>query len=192
MYKKKDFDHCTFNPMTDGSMLVEYPRLKEIILPEYDRADLDHILRYVIMMYDPKSPLVFNERDINNRRKVAADLAGITGEIILDQVFSFAHEYAADLTFEYMRRFIRSKEWAAIVALEFTYWESVYKLMAPIFDKNTRNVLTSVQLKSAIKTEMLDDIERLEGLYKTFFGEDRQLEGAIKKRITPELIASQS
>lgn len=190
MYKKKDFDHCFFNPMTEQGMIQAYPRLQEILIPEYDRADLDRMLRYIIMMYDPKSPLVYNERDIKNRRNVAADLAGLTGELILDSVFQFTHDYLADLTFSYLQRFVKSKEWAAIIALEFTYWEAVKKLLEPIKDKNSRNVLISVQLKSAIKLEMLGDIDKLDGLYKTFFGEDKQLEGIIKKRLTPEMVAS--
>lgn len=190
--KKKQVGSCDdmqFNPMTTGSMLETYPVLQVVVLKEYEGEDLDKIIRYAILMYDPKSPLVQVERDVNNRRYAALDMAGIKAGFLRDELFEFRHPFIADLVFDYLKRFVRSREWAAIVALEFAYWESIRKLLEPISDASNKRMLESVQKKSQIKTELMDDIKRLDTLYKSFFGEDKQLEIVAKKRLTPETVA---
>lgn len=190
IYKQQDFNTCQFNPLTEQPMLQAYPKLSEIVDPEWQDERLDAILRYMIMVYDPRSPLVLNERDLNYRRGIAAELAHIDDELVSDAVINSTHIYSPALFIKYLMRFARSKEWAAICAFESAYWESIKEVIEPISGKNSREKLDSVQKKSVIKQEIIEDIKRLDALYRTFFGEDDELQNKNKRRLSPEMIAS--
>ena len=192
-YNQKSFDACLFNPMTDERMLDAYTALTEIISPEWaDDAALDQIIRYTIMVYEPKSPLVTIERDLNYRKGIAAELAGfdMQYEELLDSIYSCSYPMMPEFITLYLRRFARSKEWAAIVATEYKFWESIRKMLEPISGKNSNEELAGVQKKSVVADEIEKDINRLDNLYKVFFGEDGDLEKKAKKRMTPELMAT--
>lgn len=168
--------------------------LSEIILPEWSAdGNLEGICRYMIMVYDPKSPLVQNEKDLNYRKGVAAELSGLNTEDdeLMISIYTCTHDFVAEIITKYLIRFAKSKEWAAIVVFEHCFWESVKKLMEPITGKDSKAELESVQKKSAIKDEIDKDIKRLEVYYKTFFGEDDDLEKKAKRRVSPEMIANQ-
>lgn len=188
IYKKQDFNNCTFNPLCDGKILQVFPALSEIILPDWIDENTDSICRYAIMVYDPKSPLVTNERDLNYRKQIAAEIAGLTDEVVTNSVFMSTHDYAPELIFRYLMRFAKSKEWAAICAFEFAFWESIKKVTEPISGKSNKEQLEAVQKKAAIKDEIEKDINRLNVLQRIFFGEDEELKS--RRRITPELVAS--
>lgn len=192
MYSKKDFSNCIFNPLTDEPMLEAYPKLSEIILPDWSEdANLDSLLRYVIMVYDHRSIMVMNERDLNFRKTIAAELAGFdtTDEDLLTSIYSVSYDICASLIIKYLMRFSRSKEWAAICAFESAFWESIQKVIEPIEGKTTKEELDSVQKKAVIKEEIIKDITRLDALYKNFFGDDEELEKKARKRTSPEMIA---
>lgn len=192
IYKLRDFEGCTFNPLVDTRMLEAYPKLSEIVLPEWLDECTDQILRYAIMVYDPKSPLIINEKDLNYRKGIAGELAGIEDETILDSIYNSTHSYSPDLIIKYLMRFARNKEWAAICAFESSFWESIKEVIEPITGKNSREKLDSVQKKSAIKEEIEKDILRLDKLYRVFCGEDDELQNKTKRRLTPELMATRN
>ncbi len=199
-YSEKDFNACMFNPLVKKKMGDAFPRLYEIVAPEWVDENLDAILRYVCLVYDPKSLLVTAERDLNYRKSVAAELARINmseiavneaGESLVASVFNCTHPYLADLIIRYLTRFVKTKEWIAIVVVESCFWESTKKLLEPISGKNSKEELEAVQKKAAIKDELDKDISRLEKYYKAFFGEDEQLEMVAKSKMSPESIARQ-
>jgi hypothetical protein len=195
MYQSKHFDQCVFNPLANGRMIEVYPKLAGII--ELDWAadpDIDNILRYISALYDPKSPLLQDEKDLNYRMGIAAEIAcfNMEDEELLRAIYTHTHNFSPELITRFLMRFIRSKEWAAICAFEYAYWESLRKVMEPITGKNSKEELDAVQKKSAVKDEIEKDIRRLEMLYKAFFGGDELLEKKVKRRITPEEIAAES
>lgn len=171
-------------------MFENYPQLTEIVLPEWLDENTDAILRYLIMVYDPKSPVVNNERDLNYRKGIAAQLVGLEDEELCGAIYNSTHPYSADLIVRYLIRFVRSKEWAAICAFETAYTESIKEVIEPISGKSSKERLDSVQKKAAVKEEIIKDIERLDKLYKVFFGEDEELQSKGKRRLTPEMIAN--
>jgi hypothetical protein len=189
-YTSQAFNPCMFNPLVSEKMLQAYPRLSEIIAPEWAAdANIDSILRYVSMMYDPKSPLVTVERDLNYRKQVAAEMAGITDEELLTTIFTFTHQYLVELVVKFLIRFVKSKEFTAIIVVESCFWESTKKLLEPIDGETSKAQLEAVQKKAAIKDELDKDIARLEKYYAAFFGDDKELEVKAKGRVTPESIA---
>lgn len=189
-YKQTDFNNCQFNPLVDQKLLEVYPKLAEIVDAEWFDDDLDSILRYMIMVYDPKSPLISYERDLNYRKDIAIQLASIKDDTLAAAVVSSTHKYSPNLIIKYLMRFARSKEWAAICAFESSFWESIKEVIEPISGKNSKEKLESVQKKAAIKEEIEKDIRRLDALYRTFFGEDEELQQKVKRRLSPEMIAA--
>lgn len=190
-YKMNSFSGCIFNPLTSLDMLDAFPRLKEIIDPTYEDGELDRVLRFMIMVYDPGSPLFRDERDLNYRKRVATELLGFgrKDEDLTASLFNFTHKYFTELVIRYLRRFARTKEFAAIVIVENCFWESAKKLLEPISGKDSKSELEAVQKKAVIKEELDKDISRLDKYYKAFFGEDDVLEKKARGRMTPETIA---
>lgn len=192
MYTQKAFEGCLFNPLVKDKMLSAYPSLSQIVTLEMAAVELlDEVLRYVVLLYDPKSALVIGERDLNHRKSTAAELAGfdMDEEQLLDSIYRFDYPHLPELAMKYLMRFGKSKEWAAICAFEFKYWESIRKIMEPIACKTIKEELEAVQKKAMISDEIDKDIERLDKYYKNFFGSDDELEKKAKKRVTPELVA---
>lgn len=189
MYSQKDFSNLQFNPLCDGDIIKEYPKLQEIVSEALlGSPKLEYTLRYVIITCDPKSVVVLSERDLNYRKSIAADLAGVPqDEFMRNTMFSFEDALTLELSVRYLTRFAKSKEFAAILALETTYWESIRLLLKPIDnDAKDKEVLDAVEKKGKIKAEIDNDIKRLDGYYSSFFGEDKELEIKAKGRITPE------
>lgn len=191
MYKEKDFNNLQFNPLCEKGMLETYPILNHIVSPEIKSgADTDMLLRYIILCYDPKSRLVMDEKDLNHRKSIAAEYAQLMGDKeYLQEVFTFGLKRLAEMTVKYLIRFVRSKEWAAIVSIEFKYWENISELITPIVGTTNKERLEAAQKKSIISDEVEKDIKRIDSLYKSFFGDD-DLESAIKQSpFTAERIA---
>lgn len=192
-YTKKSFEACLFNPLSDGKMLDAYPQLKEIVVPEWaNNQSLDYVIRYTIMIYDPKSMLVTMERDLNYRKGIAAELAGFDMEYedMLNSLYNCSFPLLLEFTVKYLVRFVRSKEWAAICALEYKYWEAIKLIMQPIStDKSDREQLDAANKKDVLSESIDQGLIKLDTYYKVFFNEDDVLEKSAKRRMTPELMA---
>lgn len=192
-YTKKSFEGCLFNPLSDERMLDAYPVISEIIAPEWS-ADpwLDSIIRYTVMVYDPKSALVMGERDLNYRKGIAAELAGfdVQQEEEVTAIYSCTYPILVDYTVKYLMRFVKSKEWAAICAHEFKFWEAIRLIMQPISsEKSDKEQLDAANKKDVLSASIDEGLQKLDAYYKTFFGEDDDLERKAKRRMTPELMA---
>src|ERR1051326_364396 len=155
-YTKGHFARCQFNPMTGEEMLAGYPVLQTIISDELMRdSRRDALIRYIIMVYDPESPLVASERDLNFRKAIAAELANLplNDEEFIQAIYNCSLPGLVDMTCKYLVRFARSKEWAAICAYEYKFWEAIRLIMQPIAsDKSDRE-----QLDAANKKDVLSD-----------------------------------
>lgn len=170
-------------------MLQAYPAISEILTQEWeDDIYLDSILRYIVLVYDPRSPLYQNEKDLGVRKTSAAEMCHFN---MLDENVELIHncdyKNIVDLITAYLSRFAKSKEWAAMCAFEYTYWESIKELMKPISGKNSREILDSVSKKAAIKEQVELDIKRIDALTRQFFGQDEEI--IKRKRTTPENMA---
>lgn len=190
-YTKKSFETCQFNPFNGERMQTAYPILNDIILPEWaDDPHLDEIIRYTIAVYDPKSPLTSGERDLNYRKGIAVDMLEMKDEEFVQQLYACAYPILLDYTIKYLVRFVRSKEWAAIAATEFKYWEAIKLIMQPIStDKSDREQLDAANKKDVLSASIDESLSKLDMYYRRFFGEDDELLNKSKKRLTPELMA---
>jgi len=192
-YNQKHFENCTFNPLNERPMTEAYPVLWDIVPAELTgSAELDGLLRYLILVYDPKSALVASERDLNYRKGIAAELAGLAveQEEAMQQVYMCKAPGLLDMTCKFLVRFIKSKEWAAIAAYEYKFWEAIRLIMQPIDnEKSDREQLDAANKKDVLSASIDEGLIKLETYYKQFFGEDDELERRAKRRMTPELMA---
>lgn len=183
-----------FNPMVDEPMLTVYEDLLEIIKPQWENdPNLDKIIRYIIIAYDPESPVCKTENEFNVRRAEAVRLAdfdeGPDFHLLLykheyvymgiENMGGFEEQkqfqYLPQLITGYLKRFARSKEHAAILATEFAYWESIMKMFDPISGKNSKEELESVQKKNIIVESIPKYLESIRSFYRDFYSGDIDL-----------------
>lgn len=193
-YSEKDFQSCEFNPFSKLPMLERYPRIKEIVdaewISEY-AASIDNILRFVVIVYDKNSPLRQNERDSLRRKNIAYDLAGFDrlengepDEVIVNET----HPIIFMITVRYLAKFIKSKEYAALCAFEFKYYENIMELMTPIKGDTNAERLEAAKKKSVISEEIVKDIKIIDDLWLGFFGEKTLVEKVKAKKFIPEMM----
>jgi len=190
---KPDCSQMRFDPTCSQTMLSKYPELKGIVVGEdynisaqHNASEVDALLRYVILCYDPSSPIYLNEPDLIYRQKQSADIAGIKkNEEYRNLVWSMSLDGFDGLLVSYLQRFVKNKEWAAIVAFEANYWESIRLLTKAIkidSDLKDKEILDALQKKSLIKNELESDRDKIELWQQKFAGKDPNIMRVIKKR----------
>lgn len=184
-YTEKDFSGCLFNPMADGLLTEIYPKLKSIANKD---ETIDKLLRYIIMCFDPKSPIVREERDYLRRKNIAYELSGLPkrgGEPDQD-ILNGGNEKSFLLTIKYLSHFVKEKEYAALCAFEFKYYENISELLKPIQGDTNAERLEAAKKKSVISDEIDKDIRRIDDYWLMFFG-DKDLSEKVKiKKFRPE------
>lgn len=196
-YTKDSFSKCSFNPMIDEKMLETYPSLEEIIDPKWKtEVLLDRLIRYSIMVYDPKSSLVSENITLSSRKKIALELSLLTGvdKNKLDSIMACEYgEILPELVVKYLKTFPRSMEWAILTATENKLWETVAIIMSPLKKDEEKDMLGAIMKKEKILEEMEKDIVRVESYYKIVFGDDAGLQEKIRRGpISPQSIAKLS
>jgi len=171
-------------------MLQAFPVINEIVMPEWVDDMLDTIIRYTIMVYDPKSPLTMGERDLNYRKGIAMELLEVTDEETMQAFYTCNYPNLVEFTVKYLIRFIRSREWAAICAFEAKYWEAIKLIMLPIStDKSDKEQLEAANKKDVLSASIDEGLNKLDLYYRRFFGDDEEMLNRAKRRLTPELMA---
>ncbi|MEJ7827162.1 MAG: hypothetical protein WKF91_03175 [Segetibacter sp.] len=200
-YTEKDFAGCLFNPLRKD-IFKAYPRLTELIKPfdeEVDDksfADHEKRIRYIIALYDPKSPLGKDYPEWTRRKQEAALLAGFNltkDSALLTDIFTCMDEFVLYGIHVFLRQFVKDRLWGKIVANEETFWEYQLRLMTPIAKmKKDKDEMTAI----VVKTKLSDDLDtigsRVDSYKKEFYCGDEILEQVSEQpvRLTPEKIAN--
>jgi hypothetical protein len=190
-YSIKDFSGCVFNALTEGDMLSVYPKLSSIIEDDWKHEPLlDNIIRFVVLVYDPKSALR-KERDSMRRKNIAYDLAGFKrnelGEA-MPEIIHETHELCLYITVRFLAKFVKDKEYAALCAFEFKYYENILELMTPIKGETNAERLEAAKKKSVISEEIIKDIKVIDDLWHGFFGDKTLVEKVKTKKFIPEMM----
>lgn len=189
-YKIEAFKGCQFNPLIAEKMMAAYPGLRGNLESEWiEDPDIDNLLRYVILVYDPKSPLVSDERDISHRKNLALDMLEVDEDEVRDKWIAHLHPFMVDLICLLLFRYIKSREYAMLQALEFKFSESVKLVLQPVAGKSSKEELEALQKKSIAADEMDKDIKRIEAYHQQYFMEDGDLAKKAKRKMSPEYIA---
>src|SRR5688572_27454825 len=182
MYTKDDFKKCFFNPMDKN--LMDYPKVQQLI-PDHLHDELsedERVIRYVLALYDPKSPLVRDYPDLNTRKIAAATIAGFditADEECTNKLFSCNSEFLVEMIINFLRTVVKSRTWAALQADEQTFWEFIIRLMLPITrgDKD-KDLVGAVSVKTKLSEDKENINDRLDRNWSRFLGDDELL---IKK-----------
>ena len=191
-YIIRDFKGCAFNPLTEEKMIEAYPTLSVIIENEW-KGDplLDKIIRFIILNYDTNSALRKNERDSIRRKNIAYDLAGFKRSSIgeaLPEIINETHELCFPITVKFLAKFVKDKEYAALCAFEFKYYENILELMTPIKGETNAERLEAAKKKSVISEEIIKDIKVIDDLWHGFFGEKALVEKVKSRKFIPEMM----
>jgi hypothetical protein len=194
VYDKDDFRRCQFNPL-DKNILKNNPRLQDLIgaYPDEDYpAPKESILRYILALYDPASPLVKDYPDLGSRKMAAAQVAdfNLSDESLLKTVFECDNEAVASTIIGFLRDFAQNRLWAMYCSNEQTFWEYNLRLLTSISAEKDRDLMAAVSTKTKLSDDMEAISNRLERLQNTLYGDDEHLKKKAKRgRFTAEDMA---
>lgn len=190
-YSEKDFSGCVFNALKSEDMQKAYPKISTIMEKEWQQEPLlDNIIRFVILVYDPKSALR-RERDSMRRKNIAYDLAGFERNELneaMPEIINESHELCLYITVRFLAKFVKDKEYAALCAFEFKYYENILELMTPIKGETNAERLEAAKKKSVISEEIIKDIKVIDDLWHSFFGDKTLVEKVRTKKFIPEMM----
>lgn len=196
-YTSKDFAKCFFNPL-EKNLLKTYPRLNDLLPQEVPEDDLlcnegEKLIKYVLALYDPKSPIIKDNPDYSSRKQAAAILAGYSlhDTTKLDTVYTCDSEYMVGFIVNFLRNVVQSRIWASLQADEQTYWEFIYRMMLPINrEKGDKDQVQAVAVKTKLSEDKESILSRVESNLSKFLGEDEDLKKKVKKQdFSPEYMA---
>jgi DUF1680 family protein len=165
--------------------IEKHPTVKQIF-GKVTKPDVPLIL-YVAYLYDKNTPLRLKVPDIAERKKEAAELAGLKGN--KENIFSLKDEKLVGYVNTYLK-YQSSKIWAAMVANEEVLYEYQQELLSPITGfKNDKDKLQALDIKSRLMNECDSIIKRLDAYEDKLFGD---LRDNIQEVInyTPESVAN--
>lgn len=204
-YTPDSFKRCLFNPLAKD-LAKRYPE---------SRCD-EKVLRYVLCLYDPKSPLIKDCRNIKTRKQEAARLAGFnlsTDSEFLDDLFAFKNKEAVTATINFLKEHVHNRIWTMIVSHEQTFYEYNERLMKPVddgsstiskpvydedddevFEESTsstkeKDVMATIAMKSKLIKDLKEIHANLNEYYKEMFEDDDLRDKVVSNKFTPEAYA---
>jgi len=175
-YTEKDFSVFQYNPLVKKDL----DKFIATIPDEFkSHTHIHGLVSYTMLMYDPRSILIVREREIDQRKRTAAELANLKE---MEDYFTLSDETLMTLVIWYLKTQVKSREFAAIVALEYKFWENISELMSPIVGESNKERLEAAQKKAVISQEIDSDIAKLNRYYKDFFGDDDAISTQVRKQ----------
>lgn len=169
-----------FDPtLPDNQFLTAAKRLKEI-------SANAKMLKFIIMMYDPQSPLVKEFPDLQRRREEAAYLS----DFKLPQN-PMKNDDLVRAIIGYLK-ILRNRRWALIVGIEQTIWESTGNMFNTVESdsgSNDKDVIAGIKMRNGMAADLIELNDKLDMLYKQFFN-DEELEVVVNER--PYLTSAES
>lgn len=160
----------------DGKKIVKVPQNK--------REDFNPIVRYILFMYDKKSPLHKKFLNISSKKANAIELSGIKEELIEnDEVIDMIVEFLA---------YQNDKLWAVICTNENLFLEYMAVLNTRLDNFNTdKDIVGTLKIKEEVR-KYLDSLRlSLDAQYEEFYSGDKDLKEKVEKtrRLRPETVS---
>lgn len=192
-YLERDFNKCLFNPFV-VDLFEEYSQLKEI--KDISPYISNKLMKYIIAVYDYKSPIVINNRELKIRKQLAAEFAGY--DLMKDDlkpIFELSADHVIKAVDLFLKKFIHSRIWYMICCNENIFFEYGQRMLTPVAGKSedgkpmTEKAITEAMV---LKTKLSDDMatidERLDAAYKRLYGGE-QVDKFLSGSTTPERMA---
>jgi hypothetical protein len=196
---KKDFKDLKYKVFSVDNVLENLKDLRPyavLLSHEGDnkRADLDKLVRFIMVMYDKKSPIIRLITNIDQRKKEAAIVAGYDlkhDAPALEDLFSFADKDLQILALQFLKD-QNDMYWSMIVSNEQTFWEFQKALNQSINNyKDDKQKMDALNVKSKLMEECDKITERVETYYHKVFGDgDAQVKAKQLRGFSPEAIAN--
>ena len=195
MYSEKDFSKCTFNPSVQD-VFTAYPQLSKIksISEKID----SRLMKYIICVYDYRSPIVINNRELKIRKQVAAEFSGY--DVLnsnLKYLSNIEEDYVLRAIDMFLKSFIHSRVWYMICCNEKVFWEYGERMLKPIGlteegeggkKLSEKDLIAAMQAKTKLSEDMAAIDERLDAAYKRLYGDER-IDKFLSAGTTPERVA---
>lgn len=194
MYKEAEFNKCLFSPCVDD-VFKEYPQLNKI--KSIDSRIDNKLMKYIICVYDYRSPVVVHNRELKIRKQVAAEFCGYDMQKDkLSIIFNIEEDYILQAIDVFLKSFIHSRVWYMITCNENIFWEYGQRMLKPvgINDEDSgkkmseKDIIAAMQAKTKLSEDMAAIDERLDAAYKRLYGNE-SLNKFISGATTPERIA---
>jgi hypothetical protein len=185
----KDFSGLKYNVFATSPEKVV--GLSVLGVDKIVRPDKTKLIRYVMAMYDQRSPLIKSITDINQRKREAAIVSGYDlSDAKLKAIFDFTDEDLVNLVLEFLKD-QNSFYWSMIVSNEQAFLEYQKALLSEVSLEKDKDKLQSLQIKGKLMEECHKIAERVEGYYAKIFGDKEVSDKAKEKnRFTPEMMAN--
>ena len=147
--------------------------------------------KYIVLMYDSKSPLKTYYSNLEARKAAAAELAGVHRDKARD-LFHMKHPNVVDCVMKFLQH-QNSHLWILIVSNEEAFAEYSENVMSRVNDADAseKDILAAVEKKTKLLDAMHNIRTRLESYYREFYGDDDVVKAEIKtRRSTQESVAN--
>lgn len=200
---KKDFEALKYKVFSGNNLInqKEFSSFKEelegVEVGEdtlLDRKDLDKVIRYAMIMFDKKSPLIRHSTNLQVRKDEAALVAGYDrtkDQDALKKIFDFSDLALQIITIKFLKE-QQDTYWSMIISSEQTFYEYQQALLEPVTSfKDDKDKLAATQLKSKLMDDSDRIAERIETYYAKVFGDaDTQKTAKKLKGLSPEAQAN--
>jgi len=205
MIADSEYDKLEFNPkairsekqlngrVSTPTMLEFYSKLQNIkSFMQFSRADRDQVIKYIVYLYDPDSPLKEHYKNLEQRKEAAIKEAGFDGKKEtrdkLNRMIDLRDEKVLPLIIDYLA-YKNNLLWSNIVASEQAHSHYARLIMQKPADADEAKKAAAL-LK--VIDELADDIPKY--YRKLFGGDDKIAELAMKREkvsFDPESVAEQ-
>ena len=162
-------------------------------LHKHRRVALEKMIKYIIYMYDIKSPMRQLFADVDERKKESAGLAGYDldkDSVRLERIFNFDDRDISQMVTSFLK-YQNNKSWAILQSNEEVLWQYHQELLKPITNfKQDKEKLQALDIKSKLMNECDAIIKRIESYEEKIYGQDKKLMQSIQSTPTsPEMVA---
>lgn len=182
LFSDDEFKVLPINPFDKN--FVDNPMVKQIFgkLNPFE----EKVAKYIILLYESKSPLRQKITNLSERKKECAELVGLKQ---VDQIFDLSYPNIITHISSYMRH-QQSKVWSVLVANEEVLWQYQSELLTPITTfKTDKDKLQALDMKSRLMVECDAIIKRIDSYEEKLFGDNLDKKEEIIA-MTPESIAN--
>lgn len=178
MYSKEEFSAMNFNIHGKKSPIQDKALSRiDFDFDLFDEPDRNKVIKYFCYCYDSKSPFVTQIQDVNQRKELALDEAGITDEDHRERLMELDNSSYISLLIAIMRS-QKSKLYRLIIVNEEAFNEYETQVLRKLSSDKDKDLMQALTTKDKI-LDSLDTIRnRLEAYYRKFFNEE---EVVVKK-----------
>jgi hypothetical protein len=147
---------------------------KKELLSRYGHGEgqVFNLVRWVILVYDPKSPLQKDFPDLLKRKRCALEEIGLDPDSDWEWLFKNTDPGVVGIIASYLRNYCKSRLWAMIVANNETFWE----FFTTMIQRNQEGAedMTGVNAKIRTSDGMISLLDRIDKQMNEFYSSEER------------------